>query len=130
MDPELARVVKAWPNLTDDVRRKTERAIRSRRSTRDGATVEGPRSGRGLSAPGPADRRAQAAPSIWRGTNGSCGTSRRVPLEGVAAVVKDFWRRGIKDRRGRRGGKPRPKPFSLHRTPYASFHRTIRCVQF
>ncbi len=26
--------------------------------------------------------------------------ARRVPLEGATAVAKDFWRRGIKDRRG------------------------------
>ena len=52
--------------------------------------------------------------------------ARRVPLEGVAAVAKDFWRRGIKDRRGRPWGEPRPKPFSLFCTPYQGFYRAVR----
>jgi len=52
--------------------------------------------------------------------------AQRVPTEGVAAVAKNFWRRGIKDRRGRPWGKPRPKPFSLFCTPYQSFYRAVR----
>ena len=31
--------------------------------------------------------------------------ARRVPTEGVAAAAKDFWRRGIKDWRGRPWGE-------------------------
>ena len=52
--------------------------------------------------------------------------ARRVPTESVAAVAKDFWRRGIKDRQGRPWGKPRPKPFSLFCTPYQGFYRAVR----
>ncbi len=64
----------------------------------------------------------------------------RVPKEGAAKVAKDFWNRGIKDRRGQPWGKqiPRPQPKALaaleilvrrrpsHRTPYAQFYRAVQ----
>ena len=47
-------------------------------------------------------------------------------MEGVVKVAKDFWSRGIKDRRGRPWGRQTPKPFSLYRSPYQSFYRAVR----
>ena len=38
--------------------------------------------------------------------------ARRLPSEGPAKVAKDFWKRGVKDRRGRLWGKQVPKPAS------------------
>jgi DNA invertase Pin-like site-specific DNA recombinase len=66
--------------------------------------------------------------------------AERVPKEGAAKVAKDFWNRGIKDRRGQPWGKqiPRSKPKVLaalemlvrrrppHRTPYAQFYRAVQ----
>ncbi len=66
--------------------------------------------------------------------------AKRVPKEGAAKVARDFWDRGIKDRRGRPWGKqvPRPKPKALavleilvrrrrpHRTPYQQFYRAVQ----
>ena len=63
--------------------------------------------------------------------------ARRLPKEDAARVAKDFWSRGIKDRRGRLLGQqvPRPKPQEValveilakgrrrYRSPYVSFHR-------
>ena len=48
-----------------------------------------------------------------------------MPTEGVAAVAKDFWRREIKDRRGRPWGK-QAQTVSLFCTPYQSFYRAVR----
>ena len=52
--------------------------------------------------------------------------ARRLPIEGAETVAKDFWRRGIRDSRGRLWGKQKPKPFSRHRTPLQSFLRAHR----
>lgn len=63
--------------------------------------------------------------------------AKRLPTEGPEKVAKDFWRRRVKDRRGRLWGQqtPRPKPQTLtifemlargrppHRTPYKQFCR-------
>jgi DNA invertase Pin-like site-specific DNA recombinase len=117
----LMKVVSLW--------RKTERAIRSRRSTEtarrrktEGLAVGYPPLGKRV-----VQRNGQKYLE-WdhRQLRHIAEIARRVPLEGVAAVAKDFWRREIKDRRGRPWGKQTPRPFSLNRTPYASFHRAIR----
>ncbi len=50
----------------------------------------------------------------------------RLPKEGAAKVAQDFWKRKIKDRRGRLWGRQEPKPFSQYRTPYQQFHRAAR----
>ena len=66
--------------------------------------------------------------------------AKRLPTEGPAKVAKDFWKRRVKDRRGRPWGQqtPRPKPQSLailemlvkgrrsYRTPYQQFYRAAR----
>jgi DNA invertase Pin-like site-specific DNA recombinase len=66
--------------------------------------------------------------------------AERLPTEGPAKVAKDFWRRRVKDRRGRLWGQqtPRPRPKSLalfemlvrggppHRTPYKQFSRAAQ----
>jgi DNA invertase Pin-like site-specific DNA recombinase len=66
--------------------------------------------------------------------------AKRLPIEGPEKVAKDFWKRRIKDRRGRLWGKqtPRPKSQSLtiferlvrggppHRTPYKQFCRAAQ----
>lgn len=52
--------------------------------------------------------------------------ARRLPIEGVETVAKDFWRREIRDSRGRLWGKQEPKPFSRHRSPFQSFFRAHR----
>jgi hypothetical protein len=66
--------------------------------------------------------------------------AKRLPTEGPEKVAKDFWRRRVKDRRGRLWGQqtPRPKPQSLailemlvrgrppHRTPYKQFSRAAQ----
>ena len=63
--------------------------------------------------------------------------AKRLPTEGPEKVAKDFWKRRVKDRRGRLWGQqtPRPKPQTLrifemlarggppHRTPYKQFCR-------
>jgi DNA invertase Pin-like site-specific DNA recombinase len=66
--------------------------------------------------------------------------AKRVPKEGPERVAKDFWRRRVKDRRGRLWGQqtPRPKLQGLallqmlvrggppHRTPYKQFSRAAQ----
>jgi DNA invertase Pin-like site-specific DNA recombinase len=117
----LLKIVSLW--------RTTERAIRSRRSRetalarkQQGLAVGYPPMGKRVV------RRQGVARLEWdqRQLRHIAEIARRVPAEGVAAVAKDFWRREIKDRRGRPWGKQRPKPFSLYRTPYQSFYRAVR----
>ena len=52
--------------------------------------------------------------------------AERLPKEGAAKVAQDFWKRKIKDRRGRLWGRQKPKPFGRYRTPYQQFHRAAR----
>ena len=52
--------------------------------------------------------------------------ARRLPVEGAENLARDFWRREIRDSRGRLWGKQKPKPFSRHRTPFQSFVRAHR----
>ena len=66
--------------------------------------------------------------------------SLHTPPPADATVAKDFWNRGIKDRRGQPWGEhiPRPQPKALaaleilvrrrpsHRTPYAQFYRAVQ----
>ena len=50
--------------------------------------------------------------------------ARRVPTEGVAAVAKDFWRRGIKDRGAGLGeAKAKTVQSFLHPLPWLLFIR-------
>ena len=46
----------------------------------------------------------------------------RLPREGAANVAEDFWKRRIKDRRGRLWGKPRPV------SPGQQAHRVLQCL--
>ena len=66
--------------------------------------------------------------------------AKRLPREGPEKVAEDFWRRRVKDRRGRPWGQqtPRPKPIGAailqllargrpsHRIPYQQFYRAAR----
>ena len=66
--------------------------------------------------------------------------ARRLPTEGPAKVAKDFWKRRVKDRRGRPWGQQTPKPKlrsmavlkmlakgrQSYRTPYQQFYRAAR----
>jgi putative DNA-invertase from lambdoid prophage Rac len=52
--------------------------------------------------------------------------AQRLPKEGAAAVAKDFWKRGIRDRRGKLWGKPQSNPHTRYRTPYGTFCRAAR----
>ncbi|MBN2580955.1 MAG: recombinase family protein [Pirellulales bacterium] len=66
--------------------------------------------------------------------------ARRLPREGAAKVAQDFWRRGVKDRRGRPWGRQVPKPKiqamaalemlirgrRTNRSPYQQFYRAAR----
>ena len=117
----LLKIVSLW--------RKTERAIRSRRSREtarrrkaQGLAVGYPPLGKRIV------RRGGVARVEWdqRQLRHIAEIAQRVPVEGVATVARDFWRRGIKDRRGLPWGRQKPELFSVYRTPYASFHRAIR----
>ena len=48
----------------------------------------------------------------------------RLPREGAAKVAEDFWKRRIKDRRGRLWGKQVPRPVS----PGQQAQRVLRCL--
>jgi hypothetical protein len=136
LQPKLAKVV-----LTlFDVWGQTEKALRSERA----ANLACLRKEEGLAYGGAPFakkivKRRGAKVLVWdmEQLGYIAEIARRLPLEGAAKVAEDFWKRGIKDRRGRLWGKqtPRPKPQSLaifemlargrrsHCTPYKQFYR-------